>query len=66
MPSAATKKGREDIRQSNAAIHGSFYKDSVLRAEVLGARELVPGVIEQRAGLWKFTAAHNTRIVPPR
>jgi len=21
-------------------------------------------VIEQRAGLWKFTAAHNTRIVP--
>jgi uncharacterized protein (TIGR02246 family) len=87
------EKGREEIRQSHAAIHASFYKDSVLRAEVLDARELVPGVIvahvtnelegdarapgqtartlatyviEQRAGLWKFTAAHNTRIVPLR
>jgi uncharacterized protein (TIGR02246 family) len=86
------EKGREEIRQLHAAIHGSFYKDSVLRAEVLDARELVPGVIvahianeldgdarapgqtirtlatyviEQRGGLWKFTAAHNTRIVPP-
>jgi len=87
------EKGREEIRQSHAAIHASFYKDSVLRAEVLDARELVPGVIvahvtnelegdarapgqtartlatyviEQRAGLWKFTAAHNTRIAPLR
>jgi uncharacterized protein (TIGR02246 family) len=85
------EKDREEIRQLHAAIHASFYKDSVLRAEVLDARELVPGVIvahvsnelegdarapgqtvrtlatyviEQRAGLWKFTAAHNTRIVP--
>ena len=39
------EKGREEIRQSHAAIHASFYKDSVLRAEVLDARELVPGVI---------------------
>ena len=87
------EKGREEIRQLHAAIHASFYKDSVLRAEVLDARELVPGVIvahvtnelegdarapgqtartlatyviEQRAGLWNFTAAHNTRIVPRR
>jgi uncharacterized protein (TIGR02246 family) len=87
------EKGREEIRQLHAAIHASFYKDSVLRAEVLDARELVPGVIvahvsneldgdarapgqtirtlatyviEQRGGLWKFTAGHNTRIVPPR
>jgi uncharacterized protein (TIGR02246 family) len=84
------EKGREEIRQSHAAIHANFYKDSVIRAEVLDARELVPGVIvahvsnelegdarapgqtvrtlatyviEKRAGLWKFTAAHNTRIV---
>jgi uncharacterized protein (TIGR02246 family) len=83
------EKGREEIRQLHAAIHASFYKDSVLRAEVLDARELVPGVIvahvsnelegdarapgqtvrtlatyviKQRAGLWRFTAAHNTRI----
>jgi hypothetical protein len=80
------------IRQLHAAIHDSFYKDSVLRAEVLDARELVPGVIvahianevdgdarapgqtirtlatyviEQRGGLWRFTAAHNTRTMPP-
>ena len=87
------EKDREEIRHLHAAIHASFYKDSVLRSVVLDARELVPGVIvahvshelegdtrfpgttvrtlatyviEQRAGLWKFTAAHNTRIVPPR
>ena len=87
------EKSREEIRKLHAAIHASFYKDSVMRGEVLDARELVPGVIvahvshelegdarfpgqtvrtlatyviEQRAGLWKFTAAHNTRIVPPR
>jgi uncharacterized protein (TIGR02246 family) len=87
------EKGREEIRQLHAAIHASFYKDSALRAEVLDARELAPGVIvahvsnelegdaraagqtartlatyviEQRAGTWKFTAAHNTRIAPPR
>jgi uncharacterized protein (TIGR02246 family) len=86
-------KGREEIRQLHAAIHASFYKDSVLRSVVLDARELAPGVIvahvsnelegdarapgqtvrtlatyviEQRAGSWKATAAHNTRIVPPR
>jgi uncharacterized protein (TIGR02246 family) len=86
-------KGRDEIRQLHAFIHASFYKDSVLRSEVLDARELVPGVIvahisnelegdarapgetvrtlatyviEQRAGSWKATAAHNTRIVPPR
>jgi uncharacterized protein (TIGR02246 family) len=85
------EKGREEIRRSHAAIHASFYKDSILRAEVLDARELLPGVIvahvsnelegdarapgqtartlatyviEQRAGLWKFTAAHNTRMMP--
>jgi len=39
------EKGREEIRQLHAAIHDSFYKYSVLRAEVLDARELVPGVI---------------------
>jgi uncharacterized protein (TIGR02246 family) len=87
------EKGREEIRQLHAAIHASFYKDSALRAEVLDARELAPGVIvahvsnelegdarapgqtartlatyviEQRAGTWKFTAAHNTRIAPLR
>ena len=87
------EEGREEIRQLHAAIHASFYKDSVLRSVVLDARELVPGVIvahianeldgdarahgetvrtlatyviEQRAGSWKFTAGHNTRIVPPR
>ena len=87
------EKSREEIRQLHAAIHASFYKDSVLRAQVLDARELAPGVIvahvsnelegdarspgqtvrtlatyviEQRAGLWKFTAAHNTRIALPR
>ena len=85
--------GREEIRQLHAAIHASFYKDSVMRAEVLDARELVAGVIvahvshelegdarfpgqtvrtlatyviEQRTGIWKFTAAHNTRVVAPR
>ena len=87
------EKGREEIRQLHAAIHASFYKDSVMRAEVLDARELVAGVIvahvshelegdarfpgqtvrtlatyviEQRCGIWKFTAAHNTRVVAPR
>jgi uncharacterized protein (TIGR02246 family) len=87
------EKGREEIRHLHAAIHASFYKDSVLRSVVLDARELVPGVvvahisnelegdarapgqtvrtlatyvIEQRAGSWKVTAAHNTRVVPPR
>jgi len=87
------EKGQEEIRQLHAAIHASFYRDSVLRSVVLDARELVPGVIvahianelvgdarahgktvrtlatyviERRAGSWKFTAGHNTRIVPPR
>jgi uncharacterized protein (TIGR02246 family) len=86
------EKDQEEIRHLHAAIHASFYKDSVIRSVVLDARELVPGVIvahvshelegdartpgqtartlatwviEQRAGSWKFTAAHNTRIVPP-
>ncbi len=30
------------------------------------ARTLATYVIEQRAGTWKFTTAHNTRIAPPR
>ena len=29
-------------------------------------RHLLTYVIAQRAGSWKFTAAHNTRIVPTR
>jgi uncharacterized protein (TIGR02246 family) len=87
------EKSREEIRKLHETIHASFYKDSVMRGEVLDARELVPGVIvthvshelegdarfpdqtvrtlatyviEQRAGIWKFIAAHNTRVVPPR
>jgi uncharacterized protein (TIGR02246 family) len=39
------EKGQEEIRQLHAAIHASFYRDSVLRSVVLDARELVPGVI---------------------
>jgi uncharacterized protein (TIGR02246 family) len=85
-------QGREDIRRQHAAVHAGPYKDSVLRAEVLDARELAPGVIvahvrteldgddrvpgqtrrslvtfviERRAGLWRFAAAHNTNVVPP-
>jgi len=84
-------KGREEIRQQHAAIHAGPYRDSVLRAVLIDAREPVPGVIvahvsteldgdaraqgqtrhslatfviEQRAGLWRFAAAHNTWVLP--
>ena len=36
------------------------------RAPGQTTRHLATYVIEQRAGSWKFTAAHNTRIVPAR
>lgn len=85
-------KGAEEIRRQHAAVHAGPYKNSVLRAEVVDARELAPGiivahvqteldgddrapgqrrhslatfVIEQRGGLWRFTAAHNTEVLPP-
>jgi len=85
-------RGRDEIRQQHAAVHAGRYKDSILRAEIVAAREPVPGVIvaharteldgddrapgqtrrsfvtfviERRAGLWRFTAAHNTNVLPP-
>jgi uncharacterized protein (TIGR02246 family) len=36
------------------------------RAPGQTVRTLATYVIEQRAGSWKFTAGHNTRIVPAR
>ena len=36
------------------------------RAPGQTTRHLATYVIEQRAGSWKFTAAHNTRIVSAR
>jgi uncharacterized protein (TIGR02246 family) len=84
-------KGAKEIRQQHAAVHAGPYKHSVVRAEVVDARELAPGVIvahvqtdlagddrapgqtqrsvatfviEQRAGLWRFTAAQNTYVLP--
>jgi uncharacterized protein (TIGR02246 family) len=85
-------RGREEIRQQHATVHAGHYKDSVLRAEIVAAREPLPGlivaharteldgddrapgqtrssfmtfVIERRAGLWRFIAAHNTNVPPP-
>jgi uncharacterized protein (TIGR02246 family) len=85
-------KGQDDIRRHHAAGHAGPFKMSVLRTEVVDAREIVPGVIvahvqteldgddrvpgqtrrtivtfviERRAGLWRFAAAHNTNVVPP-
>jgi uncharacterized protein (TIGR02246 family) len=85
-------RGREEIRQQHAAVHAGPYKDSILRAEIVAAREPVPGlivaharteldgddrapgqtrrslvtfVIERRAGRWRFSAAHNTNVLPP-
>ena len=37
--------GRDQIRAQHAAIHAGPYKDSILRAEVVDARDLAPGVI---------------------
>jgi uncharacterized protein (TIGR02246 family) len=83
-------RGADEIRRQHAAVHAGPYKNSVLHAEVLDARELapqvilahvrtdvagderVPGqtqqslatfVIEQRDGLWRFAAAHNTHVL---
>jgi uncharacterized protein (TIGR02246 family) len=85
-------RGQEEIRRHHAAVHAGPFKQSALRAEVVDARELAPGVIvahmrtelngddrvpgqmrrslmtlviEQRAGVWRFAAAHNTDVVPP-
>jgi uncharacterized protein (TIGR02246 family) len=38
-------KGAEEIRRQHAAVHVGPYKNSVLRAEVVDARELAPGII---------------------
>jgi uncharacterized protein (TIGR02246 family) len=85
-------RGREEIRRQHATVHAGPYQDSILRAEIVAAREPVPGVIvaharteldgdnrapgqtrrsfvtfviERRAGLWRFAAAHNTNVLPP-
>ena len=85
-------RGRAEIRQQHAAVHAGPYKDSILRAEIVDAREPVPGlivtharteldgddrapgqtrrslvtfVIERRAGRWRFSASHNTNVLPP-
>jgi uncharacterized protein (TIGR02246 family) len=38
-------KGTEEIRRRHAAVHAGPYKNSVLRTEVVDARELAPGII---------------------
>jgi uncharacterized protein (TIGR02246 family) len=38
-------QGQEEIRRHHAAGHAGPFKESGLRAEVVDARELVPGVI---------------------
>jgi uncharacterized protein (TIGR02246 family) len=46
--------------------HVSNELEGDARAPGQTTHHLLTYVIEQRAGSWKFTAAHNTRIVPPR
>ena len=46
--------------------HVSNELEGDARASGQTARSLATYVIEQRAAVWKLTAAHNTRIVPLR
>jgi uncharacterized protein (TIGR02246 family) len=43
-------QGAEEIRRQHAAIHAGPYKHSVLRAEVVDARELASGAIVAHVG----------------
>jgi uncharacterized protein (TIGR02246 family) len=38
-------KGAQEIWRQHAAIHAGPYKNSVLRAEVIDARQLAPGIV---------------------
>jgi uncharacterized protein (TIGR02246 family) len=38
-------RGQEEIRQHHAAVHAGPFKEAALRAEVVDARQLAPGVI---------------------
>ena len=55
-------RGREEIRRQHAAVHAGPYKGSILRAEIVAAREPVPGVIVAHAR----TSLTETTALPAR